>query len=93
MRKIEEMWRTIMPIDTPLAYDEIINFMAAGMTPNSLIAFQLSEAAKERVVDLIFREKNMALTADETAELDRYMTLEHLLRLAKARAHEHLMAA
>jgi hypothetical protein len=92
MRKMEKTWRIIMPIETPLAYDEIINFMAAGMTPKSLIAFQLSEAAKERVGDLIFREKNMTLTADEKAELDRYMILEHLLRLAKARAHEHLVA-
>jgi hypothetical protein len=81
-----------MPIETPPAYDEIINFIAAGLTPKSLIAFQLSETAKERVVDLVFREKNMALTSDEKAELDQFMLLEHLLRLAKARAHEHLTA-
>jgi hypothetical protein len=82
-----------MPIETPTAYDEIISFIAAGITPKSLIAFQPSEEAKERVADLIFREKNSALTASEKAELDQYMTLEHLLRLAKARAHQHLITA
>ncbi len=82
-----------MPIETSTAYDEIISFIAAGITPKSLIAFQPSEEAKERVADLIFREKNSLLTAPEKAELDQYMMLEHLLRLAKARAHQHLIAA
>jgi methylase of polypeptide subunit release factors len=82
-----------MTIAIPNAYDEIIDFIAAGLTPTSLIAFQPSEAAKERVAELIFREKNMALSTEEKAELDRYMVLEHLLRLAKVRAHQHLAVA
>jgi hypothetical protein len=88
-----EMEDIIMPIETPTAYDEIIDFLAAGITPKSLIAFQPSDAAKERVVELIFREKNTTLTPGEKAELDQYMVLEHLLRLAKARAHQHLNPA
>ncbi len=31
-------------IDTPTAYDEIIDFLAAGITPKALIEFQPSEA-------------------------------------------------
>lgn len=81
------------PINIPTAYDEIIDFLAAGITPKELIEFQPSEVAKERVSDLIFREKNAGLTLDEKAELEQYMTLEHLLRLAKARAHQHLNPA
>jgi hypothetical protein len=46
-----------MTIAIPNAYDEIIDFIAAGLTPTSLIAFQPSEAANERVAELIFREK------------------------------------
>lgn len=41
------------------AYEENIDFIAAGITPESLINFQPSEVAKERVADLIFREKTM----------------------------------
>ena len=74
-------------------YDEIINFLAAGITPKSLIEFQPSETTKERVADLIFREKNSNLTPNEKTELDQYMVLEHLLRLAKARAHQYLSPA
>jgi hypothetical protein len=75
------------------AYEEIIDFIAAGTTPESLINFQPSESAKERVADLIFREKNGTLSETERAELDNYMVLEHLLRLAKARAHQYVSAS
>ena len=73
------------------AYEEIVEFIAAGTTPSSVIAFRPSEAVKERVADLIDREKTEGLTPDETAELNHYMQLEHLMRLAKARARKHLV--
>ena len=41
---------------------------------------------QERVSDLVLREKNTNLTADEKSELDNYMVIEHLMRMAKARA-------
>lgn len=74
----------------PKAYEEIIDFIAAGTTPQSLIEFQPSATVKERVAELIFQEKNGLLLADEKAELDHFMLLEHLLRLAKARAHQYV---
>jgi O-succinylbenzoate synthase len=72
------------------AYEEMIDLIAAGTTPDALIAFRPSEEAKQRVVDLIQREKTIGLTAEETSELDHYMQLEHLMRLAKARARKYL---
>ncbi len=76
-------------IQSPV-YEEIVDFIVAGTMPDSLAAFQPSAAAKERVADLIHREKTEGLTPDETAELDHYMQLEHLMRLAKVRARRHL---
>jgi len=72
------------------AYEEIINFLAAGITSQSLIEFQASETVKERVTDLIYREKNEGISLDEKSELDHYLILEHLLRLAKARAYDFI---
>jgi uncharacterized protein YnzC (UPF0291/DUF896 family) len=40
---------------------------------------------KGRVAELIHREKTSGLTADETSDLDHYLKIEHLMRLAKAR--------
>jgi len=47
---------------------------------------------KERVSELIDKEKTTGLSVEETAELDDYLQLEYLWRLAKARAHrsQHL---
>jgi hypothetical protein len=71
---------------TMKAYEEVIEFIAAGTTPKRLIAFHPSAIAKKRVADLIRREKTTGLSAEEKSELDHYMQLEHLMRLAKARA-------
>jgi len=72
------------------AYEEIIDFIAAGTSPQTVIAFQPSEKTKQRVADLIYREKTSTLSPDEKSELDHYMQLEHLMRLAKARARQHI---
>jgi hypothetical protein len=72
------------------AYEEIIDFIAAGASPRDVVMFQPSEAAKARVADLIHREKTTGLSLEETAELNHYMQLEHVMRLAKARARAHL---
>ena len=73
-----------------LAYEEVIDFIASGLTPQDVIAFQPSPAAKARVAELIRREKTGDLASDEKAELDHYLEIEHIMRLAKARARKHL---
>lgn len=72
------------------AYEEMIDFIAAGTTPGKIVAFRPSEASRERVQDLIQRTKTTGLSSDERSELDHYLQLEHLMRLAKARAQRHL---
>jgi hypothetical protein len=68
------------------AYEEIIDFIAAGTTPSRVAHFEASPDAKQRVADLIHREKTSGLSADESSELDYFLKMEHLMRLAKARA-------
>ena len=72
------------------AYEEVIEFIAAGTSPSSVITFRPSAAVKERVADLIHREKTDGLSLDEKTELDHYMQLEYLMRLAKARARKYI---
>jgi hypothetical protein len=68
------------------AYEEIVDFIAAGTTPDAVAHFRPSEATRQRVADLIANEKAGRLSPEETLELDRYMALEYLMRLARARA-------
>lgn len=72
------------------AYEEIIDFIAASSGPRSVIAFRPSEATRTRVSELISREKSDDLTPDEASELEHYLQLEHIMRLAKARAQQIL---
>lgn len=74
----------------PNAYEEVIDFIAGGNTPEAVVAFHPSEAAHVRVSDLLAREKSGGLDAEENSELDHYLQLEHLMRLAKARARQFL---
>ena len=72
------------------AYEEVIDFIAAGSSPSKVVAFRPSEAVKSRVTELLAREKTGGLTPDETSELEHYLQLEHIMRLAKARAKKYL---
>lgn len=75
----------------PKAYAEIVEFFAAGTTPQAIVNFQLSEQAKERVADLVYRHNHESLTHEEKNELDNFLHIEHLLTLIKALAHQYVI--
>jgi len=74
----------------PKVYEEIVDFIAAGTSPQNVIAFRASEEARQRVWDLVAREKTDGLSQEETAELEHCLQLEHIMRLAKARAQRYV---
>lgn len=74
----------------PVVYDEIIDFIASGTTPDRVVAFQPSQETKDHVSDLLHREKTVGLSTDDAAELTHFLELEHVMRLAKARARKLL---
>jgi hypothetical protein len=71
-------------------YEEIIDFIAGGSSPDDVARFQPSDSVREHVAELLARQKASSLTPDEVAELNHYLELEHLMRMAKARARQHL---
>ena len=75
------------------AYDEIVDFIAAGSNSRSVTEFHPSETAKARVMELIVRAKAGAITPEENSELECYQQIEHIMRLAKARARQYLTAS
>ena len=66
------------------AYDEIVDFIAAGSNPQSVSEFHPSDETKARVLELVTCAKSATLTEAEASELEHYLQLEHLMRLAKA---------
>jgi hypothetical protein len=73
-------------------YLEIIDFFASGTTPQAVIDFQPSPAAQRRAVELLDLARLDGLTPEQKSELEHFTELEHILRMAKARARQILAA-
>jgi hypothetical protein len=70
------------------AYEEIIDFIAGGSTPDAVAQWTPSQETKDYVAELIEQEKAGTLSVEELVELNHYLELEHVMRLAKARARQ-----
>ncbi len=84
------MYNKILMSVTGPVYLDIIDFIAAGTTPEAVADFRPSQEARLRLAALIERDKEGSLSPEEKAELDHFMDLEHILRMAKARARQIL---
>ncbi len=70
------------------ASEEVADFIAAT-DPARVLAFRPSAETIARVSELIEREKGVGINDDERQELDHYMQLEHLMRMAKIFARKY----
>jgi hypothetical protein len=71
------------------AYEEVIDFIASGTTPETVVAFRPSRAVQERVAELIERSQDGSISAEDQSELQDYLQLEHIMVMAKAKARQH----
>lgn len=71
------------------SYEEIIDFIAGGTTPESVLAFRPSDSVQRRVSELVQLSKQGGISAEDQSELEDYLQLEHLMIMAKARARQH----
>jgi hypothetical protein len=69
---------------------EVLEFLAGLPSPEAIIALRPSEALQERISTLLEKNRNAGLTASESEEWEQYQYLEHLVRLAKAKAYHKL---
>ena len=73
-------------------YLEIVDFFASGTTPQTVADFQPSPAAQQHALELLELAKQEKLTPEQESELEHFTELEHILRMAKARARQILAA-
>jgi hypothetical protein len=78
-----------MVLEYNSVYDELAMFLAS-LSPRKVLAYKASSKAQERVNILLEKNKIAGLTNDENAEMERFMTVEHIVRLAKAKAMQEL---
>ena len=86
-------WKIEAEMAPTPAYLEIVDFFASGTTPRSVIDFHPSAAMRERALLLLEKAKLGELTPEQDFELEYLTELEHILRMAKARARQILEAA
>jgi hypothetical protein len=51
------------------SYEEIINFIAAGTTPESVVSFRPSDIVQQRVAGLVERSNDGTISIEEQSEL------------------------
>ena len=73
------------------AQDQIADLMAHAM-PQQILAFKFSPAIQTRIETLVKRKKEGLISEKEREELDKYLTYDLLIGLAKARAFKHISA-
>lgn len=71
-------------------YDSVVDFISSSPTPQEIMAFRPSADVQQRVEELLYRKKTDQLNAEEIAELDRFMFVEHIMIIAKKKAKKAL---
>lgn len=64
----------------------VLEFLAGLPSAEEILALRPAPALSERIHALLEKSRNEGLSADEQTEWRQYEYLEHLVRLAKARA-------
>ncbi len=70
-------------------YEDVAEILAQ-LSPEKVVGLKASEKMAERVEWLISKQKEESLSSDESIELERYLSLDLLINLAKARAKKLL---
>ena len=78
--------------NTSGTYQEILDFLIDRPTSAQIINFKVSAASQSRLQTLLQKNREVALTAAETAEIDLYQQLDTLIGYLKIRAYATLQA-
>lgn len=74
-------------------FDEMIDFLASGPTPQQIIEHKVSPALQERLEELLDNNREVGLTEAERTELDAFRQVNHVMILLKARARRALQSS
>lgn len=70
--------------------DEIAIFMTSTPQIEHILAFKPSELAQNRLESLLEKKRQNNLSEIENKELEKFLFVEHLMRLVKAKARKRL---
>jgi hypothetical protein len=72
------------------AFDEAIDFITSLPKPEQVLDYKPSVMAQKHLESLLEKKRNDSLSINEAQEIDQYMMVEHLMRMAKKKAKKQL---
>lgn len=69
-------------------YDDLLEYLVKKASPKEILAYQPSEAAKARAIELIEKSSAGELSAEERTELAQMRQIDSFVSVLKARALE-----
>lgn len=76
------------PITT--IFNEVVDFLAAGRSPQEIIDFEPSEDLKQRSHYLLEQNRKGTLTPEEHSEVEELLRMNHFVNMLKIRARQKL---
>lgn len=67
-------------------YDPFLDFIFERATADDILAFELPEETRRRAIELLDRQDNDELTAEEADELEQMRQVNRMVSALKARA-------
>lgn len=67
-------------------FNRFFYFLIDQPSPEEIIAFRATEEESERMAELIEKNREQGLSPEERREVEYFNKVEHLVRIAKARA-------
>lgn len=71
-------------------YEAILDFLARGPSAQELVQFRAPDEVQNRFEELLQMNRDSLLSPSDEEELDRYIQIERMMSLIKAKAYRHL---
>jgi hypothetical protein len=68
------------------SYERFLDRVVETMTPEEILAFRVSEAEQQRAEELLDKNNEGEITAEERVELEQMLEFEELVTLLNVRA-------
>lgn len=70
-------------------YSTLVDFILTHVKPETILQFRASEEMHDYFYMLIDKEKSGTATQEEIELINNFMSVEHIMRLAKAKAKQY----
>jgi len=74
-------------------FDEVLDFLAGRPTLQQIIDYKASPSVQARLEELLDKNREEGLTEAETAEMNTFRQVNHMMILLKARARRALQSS